>query len=137
MQLLSDHEYINFVKKFINFDVSIFKDRLDDVLLLFKKQLSYASQINELVQSTFLNNNHKKDINPLLINSLKTNLNKFNEISFDDATSILKNIQSETNLKGKDLYMPIRLLLTGNEHGPELNKIMSILGKQEILEIIS
>ena len=32
------------------------------------------------------------------------------------------------NIKGKMLYMPIRAALTGQMHGPELPKVMSILG---------
>ena len=32
------------------------------------------------------------------------------------------------NIKGKMLYMPIRAALTGRVHGPELPKVMSILG---------
>ena len=31
--------------------------------------------------------------------------------------------------------MPLRLFLTGKEHGPELNKVIAILGKDKILQI--
>ncbi|MHB1254139.1 MAG: hypothetical protein ACYCZ1_08220, partial [Candidatus Humimicrobiaceae bacterium] len=41
------------------------------------------------------------------------------------------------NIKGKLLYMPIRASLTGKVHGPELPKIISILGSKECIERIS
>lgn len=136
IQKLDDQTYINFVKKFISFDVSIFDNKLSDVLLLFKKQISYAQQINELVNETFLSNTHDKNINRILLSSLKKNLDSVNVLTPENASALIKSIQTETDLKGKDLYMPIRLLLTGKEHGPELNKIMAILGKEKILKII-
>ena len=42
-----------------------------------------------------------------------------------------------TKASGKDLFMPIRLLVTGVEHGPELLKIIPILGKEEIHDRIN
>ncbi|MDQ1273813.1 MAG: nondiscriminating glutamyl-tRNA synthetase [Planctomycetota bacterium] len=37
-------------------------------------------------------------------------------------------VQKETKVNGKGLYMPVRLALTGREHGPELYNITNILG---------
>ena len=42
--------------------------------------------------------------------------------------------QAELNVKGKDLYMPIRLKLTGIEHGLEMYNIITILGKEKTLK---
>jgi glutamyl-tRNA synthetase len=36
-------------------------------------------------------------------------------------------------VKGKALYHPIRLALTGRENGPEMVKIAPLLGKERIL----
>jgi nondiscriminating glutamyl-tRNA synthetase len=46
--------------------------------------------------------------------------------------ALLKN----ENIKGKLLYMPIRASLTGKVHGPDLPKIISILGSKECIERI-
>jgi glutamyl/glutaminyl-tRNA synthetase len=35
-------------------------------------------------------------------------------------------------IKGKNLYMPIRIALTGQNHGPDMKATMSILGKELI-----
>jgi glutamyl/glutaminyl-tRNA synthetase len=36
--------------------------------------------------------------------------------------------------KGKELFMPIRAALTGKVHGPELDKVFAILGKDTALK---
>ena len=46
----------------------------------------------------------------------------------------MKEIQKETGIKGKILFMPTRVVLTGVQHGPELANIMYLLGKDKILE---
>ena len=56
------------------------------------------------------------------------------EISGDKFKSILSRIQKDTGIKGKTLYQPIRLALTGEEHGPDLGLIANVLGKEEILK---
>lgn len=48
------------------------------------------------------------------------------------AKSILKEITKELNLKGKDVFMPVRIALTGQMHGPDLDRIMELLGKENI-----
>ena len=42
------------------------------------------------------------------------------------------SIKEKTNRKGGKLLKPIRLALTGLDHGPELGKLVKLLGRQEI-----
>ena len=46
---------------------------------------------------------------------------------------ILK-IKEKTQRKGKDLFMPIRLALTGKTKGPELNKLILLMGYNKVME---
>lgn len=46
---------------------------------------------------------------------------------------ILK-IKEKTQRKGKDLFMPIRLALTGKTKGPELNKLILLMGYNKVIE---
>ncbi|MGM0601020.1 MAG: glutamate--tRNA ligase [Candidatus Rifleibacteriota bacterium] len=39
--------------------------------------------------------------------------------------------------KGKDLYMPIRIKITGSCHGPDLVGILDVLGREEVLKRLS
>ena len=53
--------------------------------------------------------------------------------SFDEFKIV---ISDETNLKGKSLFMPLRLLLTGAEHGPELKDLYPLI-RSDIKEIVA
>src|SRR4030042_5861115 len=42
-----------------------------------------------------------------------------------------------SNIKGKYLYMPIRISITGKTHGPELPKVISILGLENSIQRVN
>lgn len=44
-----------------------------------------------------------------------------------------KKISEKTGIKGKKLFMPLRFKITGLESGPEMNMIISLLGRKEVL----
>lgn len=48
----------------------------------------------------------------------------------DDASwsSWAKAIQAATGKKGRDLFMPLRLALTGRDHGPEMKLLLPLIG---------
>ncbi|MEO0410267.1 MAG: glutamate--tRNA ligase [Pseudomonadota bacterium] len=41
-------------------------------------------------------------------------------------------IKSETGAKGKNLFMPLRLALTGERHGPELAELLPLIGREKV-----
>lgn len=49
----------------------------------------------------------------------------------------LAAIKEKTTRKGKDLFMPIRLALSGKEHGPELKFLVNLISREEILARLS
>lgn len=46
----------------------------------------------------------------------------------EEAKGVLKTLTKELKLGGKQVYMPIRIALTGQAHGPELYFLLAILG---------
>ena len=46
----------------------------------------------------------------------------------------IKYTKEKTGAKGKDLFMPLRAALTGKVHGPELDKVFAIIGKDAALK---
>ena len=44
--------------------------------------------------------------------------------------ALFKAVQKETKLGGKKVFMPVRVALTGNQHGPELAEMIPLLGKE-------
>ena len=73
---------------------------------------------------------------PTLFQALEEELNNVEEIDEEFAKGLMKKIQKKTGIKGKNLYMPVRVALTGNLHGPELVNIIYVLGKQNVLKRI-
>ena len=45
----------------------------------------------------------------------------------------MDQVKEETGVKGKDLFMPIRRALTGQEHGPELKELILLMGRPKTL----
>ena len=50
--------------------------------------------------------------------------------------SVMANVQKNTGIKGKDLWMPVRAAMTGLTEGPELPLVIDILGKDKILKFL-
>lgn len=139
---IDDKKYLDFVSKFIKVDFKEFADKKNDIILLFKKQVSYADQLNELITNTFLKPfEATKEFRMKLANDVwQKTLHAFSEylgkapdnINADQAKDLINTVKEVSGNKGQDLFMPIRLAITGSEHGPELNKIIAILGKNTI-----
>ena len=54
------------------------------------------------------------------------------EYTADNIKALIKSIQKDTGVKGKNLFMPIRIASTGSMHGPELNTSLELLGKERV-----
>ena len=48
----------------------------------------------------------------------------------------IKAVQKETGIKGKNLFMPIRIAVSGEMHGPELPDTIYLLGREKSIEHI-
>jgi glutamyl-tRNA synthetase len=49
-----------------------------------------------------------------------------------DMTAILNELKATLNVSGKRLFMPIRIALTGKNHGPELLQLVGLIGKEKV-----
>jgi len=56
-------------------------------------------------------------------------------VEFEKVAEITKKIQLETGIKGKELYHPIRLALTGKDSGIELKDFIPLIEKGSVLGI--
>ena len=45
-----------------------------------------------------------------------------------------KDIEARTGKKGKELFMPLRVAITGQSRGPELDKVIELIGLERVLE---
>lgn len=76
----------------------------------------------------------KKESSKKVLFTLKDRLKRIKELTDKNFKPLMKEIEKETGCKGKDLYLPIRVALTGKDKGPELYSILPILGKKECLK---
>ncbi|WP_339022722.1 glutamate--tRNA ligase [Spiroplasma endosymbiont of Crioceris asparagi] len=145
---MDDLEYLKFIKNFVDykkFDFSNYNDeKINIMLLAFKREIDYGIQINNLIEIFFndskITNENKtlletfnyKEISNLLINKFMYS-NKYDE---ENIKLIINEISAELNIKGKNLFMPIRLLTSHEQHGPELAKVIYILGKEKVINNI-
>lgn len=74
---------------------------------------------------------------PQLLQALEDKVSSIEDFTFEEAKGLMKAIQKETGIKGKNLYMPTRIVLTGVQHGPELANILYLFGKDKILQRIA
>ena len=77
----------------------------------------------------------KQDEFTLLIETLKKNLSK-SDFSLEKISEAIKKSGQEAEKKGKNLYMPVRIATTGLLHGPELAKMIYLLGKETVIKRI-
>jgi len=57
-----------------------------------------------------------------------------NEFTSSNMAVLIKEVQKETGHKGKALFMPIRVALTGQTHGRDLNITIALLGRNRVIE---
>ncbi|MDF9407517.1 glutamate--tRNA ligase [Pelotomaculum isophthalicicum JI] len=69
---------------------------------------------------------------PAVLAALRNKVAGSGELTNSEAKLLLKEVGKETGFKGKQVFMPVRVALTGSTHGPELNQVMVILGKDKI-----
>ncbi len=70
---------------------------------------------------------------PRVMAAFREKITEMEEVNPDNTKALLKALTKELKLGGKKVYMPIRVALTGQTHGPELYYIIPILGMDRIL----
>ncbi|WP_290033565.1 glutamate--tRNA ligase [Ligilactobacillus cholophilus] len=113
------------------------------LIRLYKQQMSYTHQIVEMADVFFsepekLSDAAKEELAnetaPVVLNEFA---NRVAELPIFDATEIqatIKAIQKDTKIKGRALYMPIRIATTRAMHGPDLAPSIELLGREKALE---
>ena len=112
----------------------------------FRDHISYGAQIKDHVgmfmgETVFLEEGHEEELRavlneetaPTVLGAFRNALAELDEITPEVVKATIKAVMKETSLKGKFVFMPIRVALTGQMHGPDLNNIVTLLGKEKCL----
>lgn len=145
---MNDDDYLEYINSFIN--QTLIKDydynKKNTISLMYKKEISFGNQIIDMINSIIKPeyNLSDEEIDFLNLDTSKTVINEFknkllilSEFNSESVKDIINQIKNEYNIKGKNLFMPLRLKLTGVTHGIELFNIMYILGKVEVIKRLS
>lgn len=111
---------------------------LKQVIATAQTQVDYGAQIPDKValyfQDDFDFENEgaaavlQEETVPLVMRELLQGLKELPAADRESIKPLFKKIQKENKLKGQQVYMPIRVALTGNQHGPELVEMIPLLG---------
>ncbi len=144
---MNDEDYLNWVKKYFTLDVSNKSEEwINTFLLTYKKHISYGKEINEF-GSEFLTDKYEIDdeakefmnsdpIIPEVVKAYRNEIEPLNDWSVTALEQVIEDVKNKMNVKGKLLYMPIRIAACGSMHGPELAQALYLLGKENILKRI-
>ncbi|WP_366596783.1 glutamate--tRNA ligase [Bacillus pumilus] len=115
------------------------------LIALYHEQLSYGAEIVELTELFFKEqieyNQEAKEVLaeeqvPEVMAAFAGQLERLESFTPDEIKAAIKAVQKETGHKGKKLFMPIRVAVTGQTHGPELPQSIELLGKETVLNRI-
>lgn len=144
---LNNDELYNLCYPFLKeaYDLSnIENNKVKEIIESFHEEMSYGKEIVSLAKVYFeapdLSNLEEEALEIFNDESVNNTLKVFKEeilkvdnIIKEDVKSIVKNTQINANVKGKMLYMPLRIALTGAMHGPDFSSLVYLLGKKEII----
>lgn len=146
---LSKEELVNLTLPFLKeaYDLSDKDPKwIEDLICLYQDELKYGKEIVELVSMFFNDKSELTDeakeimqeesVNNTL-NVFKNELEQLQDWNPEAIMEAINKTKEKASVKGKMLYMPIRIQTTGQMHGPELPNTIYLLGKDTVLERLS
>ncbi len=147
IRMLSDEEYVQKAVQYVLrekiVDKEIYKARpewYERVFLALKDNIQYFNELEDRLKmfgDDFEYSNPdilKTEESVILLKELRKILKDMEIIEEDEYDKILKFLKKKTKLKGKSLFLPLRMAVTGREHGPDLKRFFIVLGKNNLLK---
>ncbi len=123
------------------------REKLKQLLAIVKDSLEYLEQVAEKTHFFFFERMHLTDGAAIAMSqseaaekvywSFLRQLSNYETLTAEAFRQIMKTVNKETGVMGKDLWMPIRIALTGALHGPDLPPIAALLGKERVRKLIA
>ena len=114
----------------------------EKLISLYQPQMSYGAEIVELTKQFFIEEIKfdeeeleilKQDTTVAVFEDFLEKLEVAGDFTSESIKTLIKTIQKDTGVKGKNLFMPIRIASTGSMHGPELNTSLELLGRDRVV----
>ncbi|KRM58398.1 glutamyl- and glutaminyl-tRNA synthetase [Secundilactobacillus malefermentans DSM 5705 = KCTC 3548] len=110
---------------------------------LYKQQMSYMAQINDMA-SVFFNEPDQvsgetleeisNETAPVVLKEFSERVQNLEIFDKVEILKTIKDIQKATGIKGRQLWMPIRIAVTHEMHGPELPESIELVGRETTLK---
>lgn len=71
---------------------------------------------------------------PMVLAMFRDAVSEMDEVKAADIKALLTKIRKETGLGGAKVFMPVRVGVTGCKHGPDVDKLCELMGKEILLE---
>lgn len=113
-----------------------------ELTFLYQDQLDFAADIVRLAELFFRETPEFDEEGlavlaepqvPGVLAALLAQAEAASEWTAEAAGAMLKAVQKETGARGKGLFMPVRVALTGQTHGRDLNRTMALLGRDKVI----
>ncbi len=119
-------------------------DKATDMVAIYQPQLTAAEDIVPLTDLFFADFPSLSEeavavlageTVPVVLSAFRQKLADLSEETFqvENISPLIKEVQKETGVKGKNLFMPIRVAVSGEMHGPDLPNTIFLLGKEKAL----
>ena len=144
----TNEQYLKEVLPFVKKEYVILgngQGNLDEILLALRVYLDYYLQINDYIGDFFdIEQSYpedameyiKKPFFKNLVSTFKTELTSIDTFEPSALKETIKKVGDNLGIKGKDLFMSIRIATTGKTHGLELPSYLSLLGKERVIKRI-
>jgi len=122
-----DRPYIRRIVDLIRDHLEYLEQIVSYAKIFFQDQVSLPNNLKEVVQA---------DESQKVFQRFLHDLPHFEEWTAENFGRWAKEVQNQMGIRGKDFYRPLRIALTGQEHGPELPKIVELLGRERCKKFI-
>lgn len=116
---------------------------VNKLVSLYHEQMSYGAEIVPLSEMFFTDEVTfdaeeqevlEAETVPVVIDAFAKEVAELENFEAAEIKAAIKRVQKATSVKGKGLFMPIRIVTTGEMHGPELPLAIEVLGKEKVLK---
>lgn len=123
---LSDksEEWIEHLVKIYQNHISYGKEIVEVTDLFFRKDISLDDECKN-----FMEQGTTKEV----VKCFAKYISEVDCWTIENIVGAINNVKNEMKVKGKDLYMPIRIMVSGQMHGPELPDTIYLLGKETVI----
>ncbi len=115
--------------------VTLLQDKLEK-LSDIREKIKIFSQDHVVFENTEAENLARGSNTKLILKVFFKEMSSNQKWNGEKFTRIMKTVAEQTGLKGKHLWMPVRIALTGQMHGPDLSKVAEILGYKKCQQLI-